>query len=76
MPAQPREPARSSDESLTHSGPIPSTEPGRRPRYFVLAWGLLEARVEHVDFFDTMGGEEIIRLYERSRARHRAARRR
>ena len=72
--AQPQEAARPLvEEPRTHGGPVTHTEVNRRPRYFVLAFGFLEARVEHIDFFDTMGGDETVRLFRRHRARRRAA---
>jgi hypothetical protein len=41
---------------------------------FALAFGLLDAHVSGVDYFDTAGGEELMRLYHRRQVeRHRAA---
>lgn len=36
--------------------------------------GLLESRASHVDFLDTVGGEELSRLYRLRKARRRDAR--
>lgn len=45
-----------------------SAEPAskdRRPRLFALTYGLIDAHVDQVDFFDTVGGQEVIRLVQR-----------
>ena len=39
----------------------------RRPHLFRLAAGVLDSRFNHVDFLDTVGGEELRRLYRHSR---------
>jgi hypothetical protein len=39
-----------------------------RPHLFALAFGALDAHVNKIDYFDTVGGEELIRLYRRRRA--------
>jgi hypothetical protein len=46
---------------------------GARPRLLTMAIGALDARVNHIDFFDTSGGEEVLRWYRQRRA-HRPRR--
>ena len=38
------------------------------PHVFALAFGLLDAHVSGVDYFDTAGGEELMRLYHQRQA--------
>lgn len=54
----------------------PVTEPDRgdlRPHVFPLLVGVFDAHINHVDYFDTVGGEELRRLYRRRQARHHRA---
>jgi hypothetical protein len=44
-----------------------------RPHLFALAFGALDAHLNNIDYFDTAGGDELMRLYRRRRAlRHRS----
>lgn len=44
-----------------------------RPHLMTIALGALDARINHLDYFDTEGGQELLRLYRRRRAqRHQA----
>lgn len=44
-----------------------------RPHLFALAIGALDAHLNQIDYFDTVGGDELMRLYRRRRAlRHRS----
>ena len=45
-----------------------------RPHVFALAFGLLDAHVSGVDYLDTAGGEELMRLYHQRQA-HRQVQR-
>jgi len=38
-----------------------------RPHLFALVWGAVDARVNHLDFFDTSGGAEVRRLFRQRR---------
>ena len=38
-----------------------------RPHLVALAWGVLDAHVNHLDYFDTSGGDEIRRLFRQRR---------
>ena len=43
-----------------------------RPHLMTIALGALDARINKIDYFDTAGGQELLRLYRRRRAqRHR-----
>lgn len=56
--------------------PKPSAEPAsnhRRPHLFDLTYGLIDAHVNQVDFFDTVGGREIVRLVQQRRHPRRDA---
>lgn len=55
--------------SRSHEDPR-STRPDLRPRLMALLVGVLDARHNHLDYFDTIGGDELRRLY---RERRRAA---
>lgn len=46
----------------------------RRPSLFALASGAIDAHINHVDYFDTAGGDELRRLFRQYRATRRAAR--
>jgi hypothetical protein len=41
---------------------------GARPHLLTMAIGALDARVNHIDYFDTTGGEEVLRWYRQRRA--------
>lgn len=41
-----------------------------RPHLMTIAIGALDARINHIDYFDTSGGEEVLRWYRRRRAQH------
>lgn len=45
-----------------------------RPHVSDLVLGLIDARVTGVDFFDTVGGVEVQRMYRRHQAHRRAHR--
>ncbi len=39
-----------------------------RPHLMTIAFGALDARINKLDYFDTEGGQELLRLYRRRRA--------
>lgn len=46
---------------------------GGRPHLLTMAIGAFDARVNHIDYFDTSGGQEVLRWYRQRRA-HRPRR--
>lgn len=38
-----------------------------RPHLMTIALGALDARINKIDYFDTEGGQELLRLYRRRR---------
>lgn len=63
--------ASNADQARSHQ-----TESGdRRPHLFPLAFGLLDSHFNDIDYLDTIGGDELRRLYrQRQAARHGADR--
>lgn len=43
------------------------TKHAGRPHLFALVWGAVDARVNHLDYFDTSGGDEVRRLFQQRR---------
>jgi hypothetical protein len=41
---------------------------GDRPHVLAIVFGLLDAHVSHIDYFDTIGGDEVVRMYRRRHA--------
>ena len=71
--------ARKPDASRASRGAeqMPDTNPeatdrggDTRPHLMTIAIGALDARINHIDYFDTSGGEEVLRWYRRRRAQH------
>lgn len=60
--------SRHTDRSVT------AEQHDERPHVSDIVLGLIEARVTGVDFFDTVGGVEVQRMYRRHQA-HRSAHR-
>lgn len=56
-----------------HVSPAASVQTPRgthhRPHLFALAFGLVDAHYNGVDYFDTVGGDELRRLYRQRQAR-------
>lgn len=46
----------------------------RRADLFALLGGAIDARINHLDYFDTVGGDELVRLFRQHRATRRDAR--
>ena len=43
------------------------TKHAGRPHLFALVWGAVDARINHLDYFDTSGGDEVRRLFRQRR---------
>ena len=56
------DPSRPSDAPAPHRRPVNGRDRSRRPHLLPLVFGLLDARVGGVDYLDTIGGEELMRL--------------
>lgn len=54
--------------------PVTAEQHDERPHVSDLVLGLIDARVTGVDFFDTVGGVEVQRMYRRHQAHRRAHR--
>lgn len=63
----PAKPAASKTEART------AEHHSSRPHLSPIVFGLIDARVSGIDFFDTAGGAELARVFRASRAAHRAA---
>jgi hypothetical protein len=55
--------------------PVITDKHEERPHVSDIVLGLIEARVSGVDFFDTVGGAELERMYRHRQAHRRAAHR-
>lgn len=60
--------ATSTSPTQTRSGD------GDHPHIGTLVLGLLESRASHVDYLDTVGGEELSRIYRLRKAHRRDGR--
>lgn len=73
---------------FSHARPAAAANPGpaagsdvqgaahrHRPSLFALASGAIDAHINHLDYFDTVGGDELRRLFRQYRATRRDARR-
>lgn len=58
------------EEQAAH--PTPKHNGHHHPHYSDLVWGLLEARMSHVSYMDTIGGDELLRVLDRREPHHRA----
>lgn len=50
------------------------TSQKRRPDLLALIEGAIDARLNHLDYFDTVGGDELRRMFRHYRATRRGAR--
>lgn len=62
----PGTPATTGAPAASH--PVGSDDSSGRPHLFAIAMGALDAHLNQVDFFDTVGGKELLRLYRRRHA--------
>lgn len=63
-------PSRPSDAPAPHVRVVNDHGRSGRPHVFRLVVGLIDARVGGVDYLDTVGGEELMRLLRGRRAVH------
>jgi hypothetical protein len=69
-----RTPGSRAADNAELPGPADAASGDQRPHVLAIAFGLLDAHVSGVDYFDTAGGKELLRLYRRRQLeRHRAA---
>lgn len=67
----PRGPSRPSDAPPPHRRPVNGRGRNRRPHVLPLVFGLIDARIGGVDYLDTIGWEELMRLLRgREAVRH------
>jgi hypothetical protein len=67
MPRQAREPTVPAQRA-----PQQADQAAERAHLMTIALGLLDARVSRVDFFDTVGGREVTRMYRQLQLHRRA----
>ncbi len=72
----PAKPAAREADARTAGEDRPVTEHASvRPHLSSIVFGLVDAHVSGIDFFDTVGGDELARAFQARRAAHRAAHR-
>ena len=64
------DPSRPSDAPAPLGPVVNGRDRSRRPHVFPLVFGLFDARVGGVDYLDSIGGEELMRLLRGRRAVH------